>query len=81
MIVHFRLDARPVVGRRAVLEARDDEDEELPDLATAERDPGAGAHLVASLSSRTTAETGRTITLTVDAARLHFFDPTTELAI
>src|SRR5437016_6647937 len=74
VIVHFRLDARPVVGRSAVLEARDDEDEELPDLASAERDPGAGAHLVASLSSRTTAETGRTITLTVDAARLHFFD-------
>jgi multiple sugar transport system ATP-binding protein len=81
VIVHFRLDARPVVGRRAVLEARDDADEELPDLAGADGEPGAGAHLVASLSSRTTAETGGRIELTIDAARLHFFDPTTELAI
>jgi multiple sugar transport system ATP-binding protein len=74
VIVHFRLDARPVVGRRAVLEAREEEDEDVPD-------PGLGAHLVASLSSRTTAETGSRIELTIDPARLHFFDPTTELAL
>jgi dihydrofolate reductase len=71
VIVHFRLDVRSVVGRPAVLEARTEEDEELPDLA------GAGTHLVASLSSRATAETGHTIPLAIDPDRLHFFDPTT----
>jgi ABC-type sugar transport system ATPase subunit len=37
--------------------------------------------MLASLSSRTTAQTGQTISLIIDPTWLHFFDPRTELAI
>jgi multiple sugar transport system ATP-binding protein len=75
VIAHFNLDARPVVGRRAVVEAHEGTDGVLD--ATS----GPGARLTARLSARSTAETGSRITLALDAGRLHFFDPDTEQAI
>jgi multiple sugar transport system ATP-binding protein len=75
VIAHFNVDAKPVVGRRAVVDAHEGTEGVLD--ATA----GAGARLTARLSARSTAETAAQIRLALDAGRLHFFDPDTEQTI
>jgi multiple sugar transport system ATP-binding protein len=75
VIAHFRVDAKPVREIRALKDAREGDD------AAGVLDTGRGVRLTARLSGRTSAETGGSIRLAVDADRLHFFDPVSEQAL
>jgi multiple sugar transport system ATP-binding protein len=75
VIVHLELDAPPVVTRDTTELAHDTGAPERPILEN-----GAGTDLTACLRSCGPVERGQTLTLSVDPASLHFFDPQTETA-
>ncbi len=76
VFAHFAVDAKPVQTRE-VLEAMEEED--VPE-AVRERSL-RGVPFIARLERGTRAKEGERLELAVDIARLHFFDPTTGLAI
>jgi multiple sugar transport system ATP-binding protein len=76
VIVHLELDAPPVVTRDTTELALDSGAPERPILEN-----GARAPLTACLRSCGPLERGQTLTLSVDPASLHFFDPETESAL
>jgi multiple sugar transport system ATP-binding protein len=74
--VIFTLDAPPVVTEDIEAAATVEEDEvALAPLG------GGGAIFTARVDARSTARPGHPVRLSVDTARLHFFDPDTGLAI
>ncbi|MFI6575723.1 ABC transporter ATP-binding protein [Nocardiopsis sp. NPDC050513] len=75
VLVHFPLDAAPVVTEDTRELARDAGADEAP--TTAE----SGVVLVGRFSPRTHVFEGQTITVAVDTERLQFFDPTTGTSI
>jgi multiple sugar transport system ATP-binding protein len=79
VLVHFALDAAPVVTehtRELAQDAGEEQVRELEDLAEATR-----SRLVAAIDARTKAQEGEQIRLVVDVERLHFFDLETGRAI
>jgi multiple sugar transport system ATP-binding protein len=70
-LVHFRMDAPPVLTEDTVELVKDREDVEDVDEVI---DEGASP-FVAKIDSRADARLGQTIPLVVDTSRLHFFDP------
>jgi multiple sugar transport system ATP-binding protein len=76
VIVHLELDAPPVVTRDTTELAQDSGAPERPILERGARTP-----LTACLRSCGPLERGQTLTLSVDPASLHFFDPETESAL
>jgi multiple sugar transport system ATP-binding protein len=75
VIVHLELDAPPVVTRDTT---------ELAEDAGAADEPILGethTPLTACLRSAGPVERGQTLTLSIDPALLHFFDPETEAAL
>jgi hypothetical protein len=76
VIVHLELDAPPVVTRDTTELAQDSGAPERPI-----RESGARAPLTACLRSCGPLERGQMLTLSVDPASLHFFDPETESAL
>jgi multiple sugar transport system ATP-binding protein len=74
--VIFRIDAPPVATEE-LLAAADEDGEEI--LLMADEQPTAV--FTARVDARTTSRAGDRLTLTVDPARFHFFDPETGLAI
>jgi multiple sugar transport system ATP-binding protein len=79
--VHFNVAAQPVetseVLEAGALENREDAETRL----AAEHERGAGARFVARLERLTRAREREALTIAVDVARLHFFDPETGTAI
>jgi multiple sugar transport system ATP-binding protein len=78
VVVHFTVDAPPVVTEDTKELARDVGHDRLEAV---ERGAADRSEFVARLNPRTTATTGQPIELVVDVTRLHFFDPETGLAI
>jgi multiple sugar transport system ATP-binding protein len=76
VFAHFAVDAKPVQTRE-VLEAMEEED--VPE-AVRERSR-RGVPFIARLERGTRAKEGERLELSVDTARLHFFDPQSGLAI
>jgi multiple sugar transport system ATP-binding protein len=76
VFAHFAVDAKPVQTRE-VLEAMEEED--VPE-AVRER-ARRGVPFIARLERGTRAKEGERLELSVDTARLHFFDPQSGLAI
>jgi multiple sugar transport system ATP-binding protein len=70
-LVHFKMDAPPVLTEDTVELVKDREDVEGAD-ATIDED---GLPFVAKIDSRADARLGETIPLVVDTSRLHVFDP------
>jgi multiple sugar transport system ATP-binding protein len=83
LIAHFPIAAQPVTGSSSLVAARGDETEsdaaQTVELLAA--DDHGGAIMTARLSPRSSARTGATLRVAVDAERLHFFDPQSEDAI
>ncbi|MEV2275254.1 sn-glycerol-3-phosphate ABC transporter ATP-binding protein UgpC [Nocardiopsis sp. NPDC049922] len=75
VLVHFPLDAAPVVTEDTRELARDAGADEAPTA------PETGVVLVGRFSPRTHVFEGQTITVAVDTERLQFFDPTTGTSI
>jgi len=75
MIVHFD-PAGGVVDSTGAAQFAGDED----DLASRDHLSGAGK-LVGRLDPRTRAAAGRELTMSLDLARIHLFDPETDRAI
>jgi multiple sugar transport system ATP-binding protein len=77
VVVRFNVDADPAATREVVeaLAVEDAEDEEA--RLAAERARGAGVVFVARLERTTEARERQPLTVQVDVAQLHFFDPTT----
>jgi multiple sugar transport system ATP-binding protein len=73
VITHFELEVPPVVTPETLELAHDAGADEL---APAER-----TILTARLDPRSAAEIGRPVTLAIDASRLYYFDPETEIAL
>jgi multiple sugar transport system ATP-binding protein len=78
LLVHLDLDAPPVITGDMLAIAR-----ELPTegLARGPEQVGTHARITARIPPGAQARAGDTLALLVDPARLHFFDPETELAI
>jgi multiple sugar transport system ATP-binding protein len=74
VLVHFRIDAPPVVT---------DDTRELAADSGGEltEDHGGSSDLIARVSPRSTVKEGRAITFRVEADRMHVFDPGTGLSI
>ena len=70
-LVHFRVDAPPVVTEDTVELVKDREDTDEIDEAIEER----ASVFVAKIDSRGDAGAGQTVPLVVDTSRLHVFDP------
>jgi multiple sugar transport system ATP-binding protein len=75
VLVHFNLDAEPVLTQE-VLEAAEGAGEEVADLAG-----GDGTHAVARFNPRSRVVIGDQLDIVVDTHRLHFFDLDSGLAI
>jgi multiple sugar transport system ATP-binding protein len=73
IILHFPLDAEPFAIMDAEFEGED--------AVAAAADAQGRFSYVARVSPRSAARIGEPISLTVDTSRLHFFDPSTGLAI
>ncbi len=82
LIAHFAVDARPLVGAsmRAVHGA-DAGPEDAAGLTLLAADSEGEAIITARLSPRSSARTGGRLRVALDAERLHFFDPETEVSI
>jgi multiple sugar transport system ATP-binding protein len=82
LIAHFAVDARPLVGAsmRAVHGA-DAGPEDSAGLTLLAADSAGEAMITARLSPRSSAHTGGRLRVALDAERLHFFDPETEVSI
>jgi multiple sugar transport system ATP-binding protein len=76
LLVHFRLDAEPVLTED-ILELAADTGLDEADVATGER----RALWVARVSPRSGAREGETLKLAIDTGQLHFFDPESGTAI
>jgi multiple sugar transport system ATP-binding protein len=70
-LVHFKVDAPPVLTEDAVELVKDREDVDEIDEAIEARD----SVFVAKIDSRADARSGQTVPLVVDTSRLHVFDP------
>jgi multiple sugar transport system ATP-binding protein len=75
--VIFTIDAPPFVSEEAQAAAIDDGDEAVPLLA----DLSDKARFCARVDSRSAVKPGAPVTLSVDPARFHYFDPQTGRAI
>ena len=79
--VHFNVDAQPVATKE-VLEAHVvDAPADAETRMAADQARGAGVRFVTRLERTTGARERESLELTVDVARLHFFDPETGLAV
>ena len=76
VFVHFNVPADPV-STREVIEAFEDEEARL----AAERARGGGVVFIARLERTTDAREQQPLSLAVDVARLHFFDPETGIRV
>nr|WP_221308551.1 sn-glycerol-3-phosphate ABC transporter ATP-binding protein UgpC [Nocardiopsis mwathae] len=76
LLVHFRLDAPPVVTEDTRELARDVGADVDADAAA-----GTGTDITARFSPRSPTATGRPVRVRVDTARLYFFDPETGAGI
>ena len=74
VIAHFPVAARSAAGHASVVAARDSESPVLEGFDD-------GAMLTARLGARSAARSGESLRVTIDAERLHYFDPETEEAI
>jgi multiple sugar transport system ATP-binding protein len=79
--VHFNVAGEPVATKEVVEALVVDAPEDQETRRAAERARGAGVSFVARLDRNTSARERERLDLTVDVARLHFFDPETGLAI
>jgi multiple sugar transport system ATP-binding protein len=70
-LVHFKVDAPPVLTEDTVELVKDREDVDEIDEAIEARD----SVFVAKIDSRADARSGQTVPLVVDTSRLHVFDP------
>jgi multiple sugar transport system ATP-binding protein len=70
-LVHFRMDAPPVLTEDTVELVKDREDVEDVDEVIDE----SASPFVAKIDARADARLGQTIPLVVDTSRLHVFDP------
>ena len=79
VVIHFKVNAPPVITEDVKELAHDVGEELIQDL---EQDTKRGESMfVARLSPRTSAREGESVDLVVDTQRLHFFDPETGLGI
>jgi multiple sugar transport system ATP-binding protein len=83
LIAHFPVDALPLVGEsmRAVHGVNDGGPEDAAGLTLLAADSAGEAMITARLSPRSSARTGGRLRVSLDAERLHFFDPETEDSI
>ena len=79
--VHFNVAGDPVTAKEVVEALVVDAPEDMETRQAAERARGAGVSFVARLDRDTGASERKPLELTVDVARLHFFDPETGLSI
>ena len=75
LMVYFTLDARPAETEDTKLLEKDQGDKAAKSLVT------GGVRWTASFAPRARTRPGDAIMVTVDTARMHFFDPETSLAI
>jgi multiple sugar transport system ATP-binding protein len=79
--VHFNVKGEPVATKEVVEALVVDAPEDQESKQAAERARGAGVSFVSRLHRDTEARERHQLELTVDVARLHFFDPETGLSI
>ncbi|WP_433060676.1 ABC transporter ATP-binding protein [Dactylosporangium sp. CS-033363] len=78
LVVHFNLDAPPVVTEDTRLLAEDAKTADLPSATTSTT---AATRFVAAFAPRSRVRLGEHIEVVVDTERMHFFDPSTGAAI
>ncbi|WP_433219389.1 ABC transporter ATP-binding protein [Dactylosporangium sp. CS-047395] len=81
LVVHFNLDAPPVVTEDTRLLAEDAKTADLPAAASASSPASAATRFVAAFAPRSRVRLGEHIEVVVDTKRMHFFDPETGAAI